>query len=171
MCIKRTLAAAVCLVACALPPTAWALKSDAQQPINISADRWDHTGGTDGSNDTSIYTGHVIITQGSIRITADRATLTLKDGKLKKALIVGNPATFYQAKENDKPIRGHAREIHYNTDANTIELIEQAKVHQGDEMITANYIRYNIKDEKVIAHRKKQEKGRVHIVIPPSGKQ
>ncbi|HET6726221.1 MAG TPA: lipopolysaccharide transport periplasmic protein LptA [Gammaproteobacteria bacterium] len=171
MYIKKILAAALCVLACALPPAAWALKSDAQQPINIASDRLDHTGGANGSNGTSVYTGHVVITQGSIRITADQATLTLTNGKLTKALIVGSPATFYQAKENDKPIRGHAREIHYNTDANTIELIEQAKVHQGDEMITANYIRYNIKDEKVIAHRKKQEKGRVHIVIPPSGKQ
>jgi lipopolysaccharide export system protein LptA len=152
---------------CLLPPAAYALKSDAKQPIKISADRWDHSGSPNGNNGTSVYTGHVIITQGSIRITADQATLTLKNGKLKKALIVGSPATFYQAKEDAKPVHGHAREIHYDTDTSTVELIDNARVDQGGQLITANYIRYNTQAGKVVAHRAKQKKGRVHIVIPP----
>ncbi|HET8552285.1 MAG TPA: lipopolysaccharide transport periplasmic protein LptA [Gammaproteobacteria bacterium] len=157
----------LCILAWALPQRAYALKSDARQPINITADRWDHTGSANGDNGTSVYTGHVVITQGSIRITADQATLTLKNGKLKKAVIVGSPATFYQAKEDAKPVHGHAREIHYDTDTSTVELIDNARVDQGGQLITANYIRYNTQAGKVIAHRAKQKKGRVHIVIPP----
>jgi lipopolysaccharide export system protein LptA len=122
-------------------PAAYALKSDAGKPIEISADRWDHNGAVGGNSGTSVYTGNVVITQGSIRITADRATLTLENGKLQKALIVGKPATFFQAREDGQPIRGHARQIHYDTGANTVELTDDAKVHQGDQLITANYIR------------------------------
>ncbi|HET6655471.1 MAG TPA: lipopolysaccharide transport periplasmic protein LptA [Gammaproteobacteria bacterium] len=154
-----------------ISPAAYALKSDASQPIKISADRWDHKGAVGGDNGTSVYTGNVIITQGSIRITADKATLTLKNGKLENALIIGDPATFYQAREDGAPIRGHALQIHYDTSTNTVELTDNAKVHQGDQLITANYIRYDVAQQKVTAHRAEQKKGRVHIVIPPSGKQ
>lgn len=168
MCIKRLMTLALCVALCSLPLTTAALESDADQPINISADRWDHRGAAGGKHATSVYTGHVVITQGSIRITAAQATVTLDKGKLKKALIVGKPATFHQDQENAAPIRGHAREIDYNTDTNSVKLIDNAKVRQGDELISANYIRYSIEREKVVAHRAKQEKGRVHVVIPPS---
>lgn len=167
MSIKHGAAVALCLLLCTLPPAAQALKSDAAQPVKISADRWDHKGAANGDRGTSVYSGHVIITQGSIRITADKATLTLNNGKLDKALIVGNPATFYQSQENAQPIRGHAQKIDYDARANTIELIDHARAREGDKLITANYIRYNTAQQRVVAHRAKQEKGRVHVVIPP----
>ncbi|HET7369875.1 MAG TPA: lipopolysaccharide transport periplasmic protein LptA [Gammaproteobacteria bacterium] len=161
----------LCAALTALPQAAWALESDADKPIEINADRWDHQGAVGGNSGTSVYTGHVVITQGSIRITADQATLTLENGKLQKALIVGAPATFYQAREDGAAIRGHARQIDYDTSANTVELTDNAKVNQGGQIITANYIRYDVAQEKVIAHRAEQEKSRVHIVIPPGDKQ
>jgi lipopolysaccharide export system protein LptA len=149
---------------------ALALQSDAGQPTRISADRWDHNGAANGKHGTSVYTGHVVITQGSIRITADKATLTLDDGKLAKALIVGDPATFQQARKGEQAIRGRARTIRYDTDKNTVTLTKDARVHQGNELISANYIRYNTQQQKVVAHRAKQKKGRVHVVIPPKNK-
>ena len=49
-----------------------ALESDSQQPLFIEAD------GADISETTgvSIYTGNVVISQGSIRLSADKVTVT-----------------------------------------------------------------------------------------------
>jgi lipopolysaccharide export system protein LptA len=159
---------ALCTVACALPQAAFALKSDASQPIQINADRWEHTGDTTGNNGTSVYSGHVVITQGSIHITADKATLTLVDGRLTKAVLLGEPATFKQRpQQGEKIVHGQARRINYNAAANTVELFDNARVTQGARLIVANYIRYNTAQEKVIAHQSEKNKERVHVVIPP----
>lgn len=169
--IKAIGSALPCLLAAfalTLAPSAYALKSDASQPIEISADHWEHSGDASGNNGTSIYTGNVIITQGSIRITADEATLTLAGGKLTKAVIVGSPATFRQVPERgQEPVHGRALRINYNAPADTVELFDQARVHQAGKLITANYIRYDISAEKVVARQSKQRKQRVHVVIPP----
>jgi lipopolysaccharide export system protein LptA len=158
-----------CALMLALAPAARALKSDADKPVEISADRLDHTGSGKDNTATSVYTGHVVITQGSIRITADKATLHLENGKLVKAFLVGSPATFRQKRADGEPIRGHADTIHYDTQAHAVVLIDDAKVHQGDELVTAKYIRYDYQRQSVVAHRAKRKKhGRVHIVIPPA---
>lgn len=168
MCISQQVRILLCIVLCAMPLASQALRSDVGQPIEIRADRWDHTGAANETQGTSVYTGHVVITQGSIRITAHQATLTITNEKLTNAVIGGTPATFYQKRAHGAPIQGQARTIHYDPINNMVELTDNAKVHQGGRVITAHYIRYDIAQEKIIAHHEKQRtKKRVHVVIPP----
>lgn len=110
---------------------ALAFKSDKQQPINIQADHADFR--ADPSNDgngTGIYTGHVVITQGSIMMTADKAVVHVVDNELDTADITGKPATFQQQPDNGGMIHGYADEVAYDAGKNEIDLIGEARLLQ-----------------------------------------
>lgn len=61
--------------ACFSSPLSWALASDRQQPLEISADQAELNGG----ESFSTYSGNVIITKGSIKIQASNVTVTFND--------------------------------------------------------------------------------------------
>lgn len=111
--------------------TALAFKSDKQKPINIQADHADFSADPkDNSNGTGIYSGHVVITQGSIMLTADRAVVHVVDNELDTADITGKPATFQQQPDNGGMIHGTAQEITYAASKNQIDLITDARLTQ-----------------------------------------
>jgi lipopolysaccharide export system protein LptA len=177
MCSERRLnpvgiIAMFAFLAAAISPTAYALKSDSSQPIDITADYSESISADNDNNVTSVYKGHVIITQGSLIIHAEQATLYIKSGAIQKATARGRPATFQQQPEGGgKLIHGHAERIVYRADADTVKLIRKAKVTQGGRQVTAETIRYNLTSERVIANRDRQGQRRVHVIFPTKSSQ
>jgi lipopolysaccharide export system protein LptA len=156
----------------AASPAGHARKSDRSKPINITADYSESVSTGNDNNVTSVYKGHVIITQGSLIIHAEQATLYIKGGAIRKATGRGQPATFQQQPEGGgKLIHGHAKRIIYHADADTVELIGQAKVTQGRRQVTAETIRYNLTNERVVANRDQRGRRRVHVIFPPQSSQ
>jgi lipopolysaccharide export system protein LptA len=166
---------------------AWALKSDKSQPINVRADHGDfRSDPNDSSNGTGIYTGHVVITQGSIVLTADKAILHVVNNELDTADVTGNPASFEQQPDKGEKMHGKAQEITYNASTNEVVLITDARLTQGviqtlsnekwpDEppqtaqgtrLMTADRIRYNTDTQHVIA-KSGGDEDRVHVSFPP----
>ena len=165
----------------------WALKTDKSQPINVRADHGDFKSDPDNnSNGTGIYTGNVVITQGSIQLTADKAVLHVVDNELDTADITGNPATFQQQPDNGEMVHGTAQEITYSASKNEIMLITDARLTQtvmqqitneqdptapprtapGERLMTADRIRYDTDTQHVIAKGGSDE-DRVHLSFPP----
>ena len=159
----------VLLLACMLcaAASAWALKSDKHQPINIQSDHGDFQSDSSTNNGTGIYTGHVIITQGSIRITADKAILHMLNGEIQTADITGAPATFQQQPDTGAQAHGTADEITYDANKNEVDLLGNAKVQQGERLLTGDVIHYNTDTEHMIASGGKTSGGRINITIPP----
>ena len=123
---------ALLLFGCIAAGDAYALKSDKSQPINIKADHADFRADPkNNSNGTGIYTGHVVITQGSIMMTADKAILHVVNSELDTADITGNPAAFQQQPDNGQMIHGMALEITYDASKNQIDLITNARMTQA----------------------------------------
>ena len=166
---------------------AWALKTDKNQPINVRSDHGDFKSDPDNnSNGTGIYTGHVVITQGSITLTADKAVLHVVNNELDTADVTGNPATFQQKPDNGEMMHGTAMEITYNASKNEIVLITDARLTQavtqtlsdtqtphtaddttmGERLMTADRIHYDTDTQHVIAKAGSDE-DRVHISFPP----
>ena len=168
---------------------AWALKTDKNQPINVRADHGDFKSDpNNNSNGTGIYTGHVVITQGSIQLTADKAVLHVVNNELDTADVTGNPATFEQQPDKGEMMQGTAQEITYNASNNEVVLITNAKLSQavvqditntsqptgvtpprtapGERLMTADRIRYDTDTQHVIAKAGSDE-NRVHISFPP----
>lgn len=174
-------AAFACGLLAAAP--AWALKTDKNQPINVRADHGDfRSDPKNNNNGTGIYTGHVIITQGSIVLTADKAVLRVVNNELDSADVNGNPATFVQQPDEGQPMHGEAQEITYDAGRNEIVLITNAKLTQqvfqnitkghvkgetpGERLMTADHIRYNTDTQRVVA-KAGDDQDRVHISFPP----
>lgn len=160
---KRRIAVALC--AALVAASAWALKSDKQQPINIQADHGEFQNDS-ANNATSIYTGHVVITQGSIRITADKAVLHTLNGELQTADMTGAPATFQQQPDSGALMHGTAAEIIYTAATDQVDLLGNAELVQGQRQLSAAVIHYNTATEHVLAVGG-QNNGRVHITLPP----
>ena len=131
---------------------AWALKSDKSQPINIQADHGDFRADpNNNSNGTGIYTGHVVITQGSIKLTADKAILHVVNNELDTADVAGSPATFEQTPDNGEPMHGRALEITYDASKNQIDLITEAQITQAVNQVNGQVTRVAATPAKVPA--------------------
>lgn len=146
--------------------SALGLSSDKNQPMNIQSDHGEWQNDTKTGIGTGIYTGHVLITQGSIRITADRAVVHTRNGQLLDADITGQPATFQQQPDQGELMHGTADRIHYNADTDFVDMIGHAHMQQGVREMSADVIHYNTETEHALASGSKNG-GRVHITVPP----
>lgn len=162
---------------------AWALKTDKNQPININADHAEFkTDPKNSGNGTGIYTGHVVIIQGSIEIDGDKAVFHLVNNDLDHAEVYGDPVTFVQQPDVGEPMHGKSQELTYDVPKNQITLITSAKLTQvvlshitkglikgdspGLRLVTADHILYNTDTQHVVAKAGEEEQ-RVHITFPP----
>jgi len=157
------------------PINAIALSSDRDQPINLEADHAD----IDDLKGISIYTGNVILTQGSMVIKSNKLTLyNDKNNELEKAIAVGNSkklATFKQRPEGkDKDFRARSITMIYYLDKDKIHLLKKAYVWQAGDTFSGDKIIYDTKKETVLASSVKNKNGtpvssggRVKVTIQP----
>jgi lipopolysaccharide export system protein LptA len=158
-----------------LPVQLMALASDRDQPIELEAD----TADIDDLKGISIYTGNVVLTQGTMVIKAWKLTLyNDKNKKLEKAVAIGQNgklATFKQRPEGkDQDLRARARTMIYYLKKDKIHLLKQAHVWQGGDTFEGDKIIYDTKRETVMASSNKSEDGkpvkngsRVKVTIQP----
>jgi lipopolysaccharide export system protein LptA len=128
-----------------------ALPEDSEQPIRIQA----NTATLDDRRNTAVYTGDVIITQGSMRLTGNRVTLTTDgDGAVNKIVSVGNPATFVQTpRPGQGPVKARAQTIEYFAADERVVLIDNAHLDQDGNTFTGQYVRYDVTQQLVEAGR------------------
>jgi lipopolysaccharide export system protein LptA len=124
-----------------------ALPSDNKQPATIQSD----TGSYNRNTNISILQGHVVIVQGTTKVTADKVIIySDKDNKLQRAIAIGHPATYSTVQDVQKPpVVSTASEIDYNPQLNQVTLIGNAKVVQGTNSIASGKIVYNMKQQQV----------------------
>lgn len=173
----------VCLCGLLAAGRAWALKTDKGQPINVHSDTADYKEDPKNAGEgTGIYTGHVIITQGSIVLRGDKAVLHMIGNDLSTADVTGNPVTFEQHPDQGQPMYGEAQELNYDAAKNEITFITNAKLSQqvlqnpakgvntggapGQRLMTADVIHYNTDTQHVVANGG-DEQQRVHVSFPP----
>lgn len=114
--------------------------------------------------------------QGNVRIEApprgslqsDQAIVDIKDNRIARATIIGNPAVFEQQHAGALGMtRGHADQIVYDVTAGTVSLIKDAwlSLSGGSNDITSQQIVYDIRSEKVQATSPGTQG--VHITLTP----
>lgn len=150
-----------------LAGAALGLSSDPDQPVNIEAD----AATVDENTGLTEYTGSVIMTQGSMRVLADKVTVQRGDEGVERVILLGNPARFRQRPDNSKEyVRATARKIEYLEPKNLLYLIDQASVRQGSDTFSGNRITYDTKRNRVQARKSKTGKERVKITFTPKKK-
>ncbi|TNH05957.1 lipopolysaccharide transport periplasmic protein LptA [Testudinibacter sp. TR-2022] len=145
--------------------SAFALKNDSQQPINITSDNQS----LDLENNIVTFTDNVVITQGSILINARQVTITRPNnggGGKEKIEANGSPVTFQQQLDNGKMINGRANKVNYDLGSQYLVLTGNAQLKQLDSQIDAEVITYDVQQQKMIA--KNSGKGRVKTILYPS---
>lgn len=145
-----------------------ALESDKDQPILVEAD------GADINDRTgiSVYTGNVIVTQGSIKINADKITITQQDDKSDHILAEGRPVRFQQEPDDKKElIKGRALRTEYDMDSEMLYMTGDAVLSQGKDSFRSDRITYDRVKAQVKAGSSAKGKQRVRISIQPRNKE
>lgn len=141
---------------------AYALPSDATQPIRLVADK------ATFSERTGItkYSGNVVITQGTLTMKAENITVNLSDTRrIQTAFATGRPARLQQLISRDKGLAvGQANSIEYDSVTGIVTLIGNAKLKQNGASFSGNRIRYSLKAGDVEATAGKGK--RVELVFP-----
>ncbi|OOF87987.1 lipopolysaccharide transport periplasmic protein LptA [Rodentibacter ratti] len=144
--------------------SAFALKDDTNQPINIVSDNQS----LDMENSVVTFTDNVVITQGSILIKANKVVITRppeNSGKKETVEAFGTPVTFHQLLDDGKPVDGKANKVHYDLGAEFLTLTGNAELRQLDSKINGERITYDVKKQQLKANG---GKSRVKTVLIPS---
>ncbi len=146
---------------------AYALESDADQPIVIDS----NTATYDDTTETSTYIGNVISVQGSIHVNSDKLVVYFVNGDAEKLVFTGNKAKFKQTpSEGGEDITGEALTGEFYPKKNLLILINDATVWKGNGTYSSNLIEYDTKTSLVKAGEKSSDTKRVHVILKPSEK-
>lgn len=158
------LLSALLLGVLALP--ALALDSDRQQPLELSAQRAEMNNVTG----VSVYTGDVVLVQGTMRITADKMTVhTTAGGDLARVIAEGKSATFRQLPEGQQEyVNARASHMEYQPQEPGHVLLQgNAVLTQGKNEFKGEAIRYDMQKDTVIAQSPKNSDQRIRITFFP----
>jgi lipopolysaccharide export system protein LptA len=127
---------------------AWAEKADRNKPMNIEADALKY----DDLKQTSLFTGHVVLSKGTIIIRGGRLEARQDVEGHQYGLVAAEPgklAFFRQKREGlDEFIEGEGEVIEYDGKADTVKFIKRAQLRRykgtvlNDEM-TGGIILYD----------------------------
>jgi len=140
---------------------------DSSQPMELTADHAEMNNATG----VGVYTGNVVFTQGTMRITADKMTVyTTPDGELARAIAEGRNATFRQLPEGQTEyVHARASYMEYHPqEPGYILLRGNAVLTQGKNELTGDTIRYDMRQDTVTAESAEGSEQRVRIVIHPA---
>jgi lipopolysaccharide export system protein LptA len=162
---QRFMALSLSLVA--LCSSAFAENADRSKEMVVQA-----VEGT-GDNSAGVYTitKDVTITQGTLKVTANKGTVTKRANGTYQSSLIGGPVCFRQRTEKGDWAQGIADRAEHDNATGVVELFGNAKLFVGDNEERANYIVYNTQTSKTEARESKDRKteGRgVTFVLPPS---
>lgn len=118
-----------------------------------------------------VITKDVTITQGTLKITSDKGTVTRRANGTYQSSLQSGPVCFRQRTEKGDWAQGIADRAEHDNATGIVELFGNAKLFVGDNEERANYIVYNTQTSKAEARESKDRKteGRgVTFVLPPS---
>jgi lipopolysaccharide export system protein LptA len=142
-----------------------ALESDFNKPINVSSVEQFASLKTN----TIVFTKEVLLTQGSIKITADKLTIIRgKEAKHETMIAEGNDATFYQTQDDGRPLDAKAKRIVYDVASGKITLTTSAQVKQLDSQVNGAKIVYFLDSQELNVSTDQNKKERVKTVFLPA---
>jgi len=143
--------------------------ADREKPIHLESDRVV----VDDMKQTSIFEGSVELTQGTLRIQAEKIVLTQDKHGYKHCTATGKPASFRQKHEGtDEYMEGYGERIEYDTRAEMVDFFVQARVKTAQDDVKGDHITYSTRTEVFQVSGDPgnigdPNKGRVHAVIQP----
>jgi lipopolysaccharide export system protein LptA len=162
------------LAALAFAPATLAEKADQSKPTQIEANKMS----ADDARRLTIFDGNVVLTRGTIRLTADRVVVRQDAEGFQYATATGKPARFRQRQDPKPPdteglwMEGEALRMEMDDRSGKIELYDSAHVKRGGDEVTGNYILLDQRSDYFSVSNGKDGRdaapsGRVKAVIQP----
>ncbi|NOQ13202.1 MAG: lipopolysaccharide transport periplasmic protein LptA [Methyloprofundus sp.] len=150
-----------------LVPLVSALESDTSQPISIES----NSGVYDDKKGVSIYTGEVIIIQGSMRLDADKVVVYLDNREIQKMVATGTPMKFQQTPEAGKEdVHGHSLVAEYYPETEVLIMMQEAVIWQGGNSTASERIEYDRMSEVLKAGDGKSANKRIKVILQPKAR-
>jgi len=168
--------ALIAMMVALAPCMAHGEKADRLQTLRMSAKQ----GSAEGSKEVNLkkLEGDVLITQGTMRITAERAIVKdSEDGVY--AELFGNAAnqiTFRQKREGESDfVEASADRAEFDDKTGSIRLFSRVHFKSGGDLVNSEYMQYNTNTEKMelrnqvpgVKPKAGSEEGRVVFEIQP----
>jgi len=140
----RALASLLAVLAAAAPAASLAERADREKEIVVGADHLT----ADDANRTSTFDGNVVVTQGTMRMTAKKVTVKEDANRHKFYVAYGEPVTFRQKRDNvDEYVEGYALRAEFDDLNDIVKLFDKARVKSNQNELTGNYIQYDMRRE------------------------
>jgi lipopolysaccharide export system protein LptA len=162
--LARSMAGIVLALALAVPAAVDARRDDRNQPMDIDAQRTESSTRGDA---VTVLSGDVRITQGSMKVSADRAEVHQDRGQIVKVILEGRPVTFEQEMDDDEGmLYAEALRVDYDTAINSLLLSGQVHIRQPRGEMTSERVEYNLETGRVTSGGEEGD-GRVRLRIEP----
>jgi lipopolysaccharide export system protein LptA len=146
---------------------AHALEPDRQLPFQVKADAVE----LDQKTGSSVYRGHVVLSQGSMRIEADRVEVRSPGRRLNTVIAVGKPVRVRALIEDSfDELRADANRVEFRATEREVELTGGAWVRQAADQIRAERITIGLDDKRMSASGTDTGDGRVYAIFHPKRK-
>jgi len=151
-------------VNCIYSPVVNALEGDTSEPVTIES----NSGFYDDKKGLSIYTGKVVVIQGSMRMDADKVVVYMENREIQKLVATGKPVKFQQTPEEGKEdVHGDALTAEYYPETKLLIMLKEAVVWQGKNSTASERIEYDRISEVVKAGDSESANKRVHVILQP----
>ena len=156
---------------CFSSPLSWALDSDRQQPLEIAADQAELNEG----EGFSIYSGNVIITQGTIKIEASTFKVTFNDDGIDPMLATDghHDGLAYMSQQSEPNATGQSEvmeawgeSIDFQVNTEYLTLLGRAKLIQQGNQFSGHQILFDMPKDSVKASGGKDK--RVNMTFLPN---
>lgn len=128
-------------------PWALAVDNERQLPVNLRADRID----IDQKKGLSLYRGHVLFSQGTLRLTAARAEVQNRANVIETVTAEGQPVTFRHRPEGlTEFIEGEASRAVYHALTRQVDLYGMVQVQRGRDLFRSAVLHYDIENQSMI---------------------
>ncbi len=141
-------------------------RADRDKPVQIEAD----TVRMDDLQKIAVYEGRVILTQGTLRVQADRVEVRQDAEGFLTGTALGKPVHFRQRLDGRGDwVDAWANRVEYDARKEQVRLIGDALLKKGEEELRGDLITYDARNELYQASGglPGQKPGRVRAVIMP----
>ncbi len=154
-------------------------RADRDKPIHLEADHatvedYKHK----GELRTSIFTGNVVMTQGTLILRADKVIMKEDAAGYRYATAYGDLVSYRQKRDGvNEYVEAWSKRAEYDDKTDKIELFGSARLKRGADEVEGDYISYDIASDFFQVsgrHQPENDKNsdhRVRAVIQPKAKQ